>query len=217
MPTTEILDWSNFSGFLEHFGGLPAAERLKFTRRMLQFRNPPTQEMYDRALAHPRFTLRAGSGLASVSLSDNQVTLRLRCGDVVRADHLLLGTGYEIDLTKRPELAGLAQKSATWGDMQPDLFSADDDPLRAYPYLGQGFEMIERVPGTAPALGRIHMFNNAAVLSLGPICNGVTGLKFGVPRLVSALTAEFFKSDSGGFFNSLDRFGTRHFDAHGGG
>jgi len=212
MPVTEILDWSNFPGFLDHFGDLPPAERLAFTRRMLAFRNPPTQEMYDAALGHERFTMHRGARIIDVAYDGGVARLALADGTTLAADHVLLGTGYTVDLSCRPELASVAPHSATWGDAHPDFFSDEDDPLRCHPYLTTGFALTGVGALEAGLLDNIHLFNTAAVLSLGPICNGVTGLKAGVPRLVSALTADLFKANTAQFYASLDAFETRHLD-----
>lgn len=211
LPVTEVLDWSNFPGFLEHFGELSDPWRLAFTHRMLAFRNPPTQEMYDRATGDGRFCLHAGQALAGIARRGDTIALTLSGGDEIVADRLLLGTGYAVDLSHRPELAALAPHIALWRDRvdPPEEFSAS--PVLDYPYLGPSFELLEKEAGTAPALQHIHLFNNGAVPSLGPICNGVTGLKYGAPRIVAGLTRALFMEDIHMHYEALDHFDKRHF------
>jgi len=69
-------------------------------------------------------------------------------------------------------------------------------------------------PGTAPYLGRIHVFNNGAVPSLGPVCNGVTGLKYGVPKIVAGIARSFFLEDADRHLDALINYDEAHFRAH---
>ncbi|MEM8550908.1 MAG: NAD(P)/FAD-dependent oxidoreductase [Pseudomonadota bacterium] len=211
MPVTEILDWSNFPGFLDHFAELPDEWRLRFTDRMLAFRAPPTQEMYDRATGDPKFSMICGEDLAGAQKTGGGVTLTLNSGRTISADALLLGTGYGVDLLARPELAPHAPLVALWRDKYVPPEGLEHSAVLDYPYLGPAFELLEREPGTAPLLRHVHLFNNGAVPSLGPICNGVTGLKYGAPRLVAGITRALFMADVSTHYAALDRFDKAHF------
>ena len=70
------------------------------------------------------------------------------------------------------------------------------EALGHYPYLGAGFEFTERVAGCAPHLRHVHNFNTGSIASLGPVCNGITGLKYGVPRLVAGVVRALFLDDA---------------------
>ena len=214
-PVTEVLDWSNFPGFLEHFGDLDDDWRFAFTDRMLAFRTPPTQEMYDRAFAESRFRFRTAE-LADARCEDERLVFTFRDGDTLSADHCLLGTGYDVDLHKRCELSSIADDVALWRHRHAPPAGGEHSPVLDYPYLGPAFEFRERVPGTAPHVRSVHLFNNGAVPSLGPVCNGLTGLKYGAPRLVSGLTRRLFLEDAGVHYAALDRFDKRHFDPRNG-
>jgi hypothetical protein len=91
------------------------------------------------------------------------------------------------------------------GDLRPD------SGLGRYPYLGRSFEFTEKVPGRAPHLASIHVFNNGAVSSLGPICNGITGLKYGVPLMIAALTKGLFLDDADRHYADLMAYEDVHF------
>ena len=54
--------------------------------------------------------------------------------------------------------------------------------------------------------------NNAALVSLGPISNGVTGLKYGVPRIADALMKALFREDAPGYLSALSAYCEPHFD-----
>lgn len=210
MPQTEILDWSNYPGFLNHFADLDDARRYRFTRRMFAFRTPPTMEMYTRALSFAHCRLVLGAGNVEARLQGDTVLIETAVG-AFAVDHLLLGTGYAVDLARRPELAGHVDAIASWADrFTPPAEEADAD-LLGYPYLGPAFEFTEKVPGSAPYLRDIHVFNNGAVPSLGPVCNGITGLKSGVPKLVLGIARGLFVEDADWHFGSLDRYDKVHF------
>jgi len=113
-----------------------------------------------------------------------------------RVDLVMLGIGFAKDLAARPGLAPHAASIARWADRHAPQAGEDWDQLGAHPYLGPGFEFTERIPGTAPRLARVHDFNTGAVASLGPVCNGITGLKHGVPRLVAGVARALFIEDA---------------------
>ena len=211
MPKTEILDWSNFPGFLNHFADLDDARRYRFTRRMFSFKTPPTLEMFSRATSFPNCRLVLGAGDVTAQMLGDKVRADTAAG-AFDFDHLLLGTGYAVDLRRRPELAGFVDQIATWADRYTPPAGEADGDLLSYPYLGPAFELTERVADTAPFLRDIHVFNNGAVPSLGPVCNGITGLKSGVPKLVLGIARALFVEDADWHFSSLDRYDKVHFD-----
>ena len=44
--------------------------------------------------------------------------------------------------------------------------------------------MTEKTPGTAPWLAAVFNFSRGAQMSMGPMPIGLSGIKYGVPRLV---------------------------------
>ena len=106
LPRTEILAWTNFPGLLGSFAELPDRERWRFARGYFRFKMPPTQDQYDRACAYPNFEMKLGRPISSYAMAGDKVRLTTADGEAL-FDRLLLGTGYQIDLARRPELAGL--------------------------------------------------------------------------------------------------------------
>ena len=78
--------------------------------------------------------------------------------------------------------------------------------LARYPYLGTAFEFMEREPGTAPFLSRLHNFTFGATPSLGLTGAAVIGMKYGVPRLVSGLVRDLFREDAATYYRDLVAF-----------
>ena len=49
--------------------------------------------------------------------------------------------------------------------------------------------------------------------SLGPVCNGVTGLKYGAPKIVAAIVRNFFVEDADQHLEALMTYDEAHFRA----
>lgn len=209
-PKTEVLAWTNFPGFLGHFADLDELRRWRFMRRVFDLKVPPTQEMYQAAHAFLNFSTELGCPPTAASIEDGRIRLDTARGPF-RFDHLLLGTGYEVDLSLRPEFAPFAGEIALWKDRFSPPPGEEDEALARYPFLGPHFELLEKEPGRAPYLANIHIFNNGAVPSLGPICNGITGLKYGAPRMVSALVRGLFLADADDYYRDLMSYDEQHF------
>ena len=65
------------------------------------------------------------------------------------------------------------------------------------------FEFMEREPGTAPFLARLHNFTFGAMPSLGLTGAAITGMKYGVPRLVNGLVRDLFREDAAAYYRDL--------------
>jgi cation diffusion facilitator CzcD-associated flavoprotein CzcO len=202
LPHVEALAWANFPGFMAGLAELDDARRWRFMRKLAELQAPPTAEAFAEATRDPRFTLHLGAPLDAAWTDGDEVALRLREQEF-RADRLMLGTGFAVALEARPELFAHAPFIARWADRYAPPPDEAWEPLGAYPYLGPGFEFREREVGTAPYLARVHNFTTGAVASLGPVCNGITGLKHGVPRLVSGLTRALFVEDADRHYAAL--------------
>jgi cation diffusion facilitator CzcD-associated flavoprotein CzcO len=110
-------------------------------------------------------------------------------------DFLIVGTGFHVDSTHIPELAAYAANIATWGDRYqptPDLRRLD---LEKYPYLGPGFELTEKTPGSDPTLGRIHLVNFGAHASHAGIASDIPGVNIAGQRVADAIVTSLFHED----------------------
>jgi len=214
-PRTEVLAWANFPGFLGHFADLPDLDRWRFARLYFSFKVPPTQDQYDRALGYPNFAMQSGLGADAFSMHGEKVRLATSRGEFL-VDHLLLGTGYEINFALRPELTNLAAAAALWKDRFQPPRGEESATIARHPYLGPGFELMPKRPGADDWVSRIHMFNAGALASLGPVSNGVTGLKYGVPRIAGALIKALFTAESARYLAAMAAYAEPHFDPRSG-
>jgi lysine/ornithine N-monooxygenase len=94
--------------------------------------------------------------------------LRLTLSDLTRreVDHLMFGTGYQVDVTRYPFL--------------DESIVSDLEVVNGYPLLRRGFE--SSVP-------RLHMLGAPAAQSFGPIMRFVSGSWYGGSRLARAVVS----------------------------
>ena len=111
-----------------------------------------------------------------------------------------------LDPSRRRELAAFAPFIAKWGDRFTPPAGEEDATLASYPYLARSFAFTEREPGTAPALANLHNFTFGATPSMGLSGASISGLKYGVRRLVDAISRDFFMEDAEAHYLSLLRY-----------
>jgi cation diffusion facilitator CzcD-associated flavoprotein CzcO len=200
-------------GYFEGWSALPPAERWRLMAWLHDERSPPPHESVHRVLAHPGFTLHFAAPVEAATRTRDGVALTIAGQDGVAlttagrggetTDFLILATGFDVNLSRRPELAALAPHAATWGE-------AGYDPPRPelahYPILGPGFELTERTPGTCPTLARLHIFNHAAYASMGAIASDIPGVSTAAALLSTALLRALFVEDHAALQSRLAAF-----------
>ncbi len=202
LPRVNPNKWMESHGFLGHYYALSDAARWTFTRQVASMNQPPPQETLWRCTNHTNFALHTGSAWHSVELKSEGMHVQTPQGTMI-FDFLIFGTGLTQDLHKRRELAGLAADIATWADRYVPVAGEEDDALARSPYLGAHYEFIERHPGSAPHLRNIHAFNFGATLSQGLSAASISGMKFGLRRLVTGLVGDLFMQDAEWHLQSL--------------
>ena len=95
----------------------------------------------------------------------DEVTLKLDDGSERRVDHVLLGTGYEVDISRY--------------DFLPQELTRDIRQFDGYPKLAGGFR--SSVPG-------LHFIGATAARSFGPLLYFVAGTEFASRELTSHLS-----------------------------
>jgi FAD-dependent urate hydroxylase len=203
IPRINPLFWTNFAGMLGHFAELSDLERWRFMRQILeQLPIPPPQESFWRCRSFKNFSFRTDCSWRSLRLAGGAVVVETNA-DSLHFDFIILATGVEIDLCARAELAPIAHQIALWRHRFKPPPGEESDLLASYPYLGPAFEFMEREPGSAPYLARLHAFNFGATLSLGITGAAITGMKYGVPRLVNGLARNLFREDAAEYYRDL--------------
>lgn len=149
---------------------------------------PP--DSIQRVMAFEGFRLHLETSLADVALTGGQIVAKLG-GETRRFDHVIAGTGYQIDLAAQAELAGIHESIALWRDRYEPQPAEDNAAGAIHPYLGPGFEFLPRDGTGADYLRNIHCFNLAASLSFGKPVGDIPSAA-DHPRLVAAIARDLY-------------------------
>jgi len=187
------------SGFWRNFGDMPDAHRWRFMRHLLSLPMPPPQDTLQRTLHHANVALHFASPVLDTECGAGGIRLRTPKAWHA-ADFLILGTGFAVDLHARPEFAGLAGHVASWGDRYTPPPEEADAAAARYPYVGRHFELLEKQPGSLPALRNVHLFNAGSLVSMGPVAGGLNGMPFGIPRLIAGISHDLFRAELDSLF-----------------
>ncbi len=171
------------AGFMRHFADFPDLYRWRFIRAITETPIPPPRHTVERALALDTVELRLGSPWTGTHMQGDKVVVVTPQGEE-HFDFLIFGTGFDMDIGRRPEIAALAPRMLRWRDRFTPPDHERNDTLLDLPYLGAACEFQPREPGTCPVLNRISILGAAATLSIGPMFGGLNGVKFLLERVV---------------------------------
>jgi pyridine nucleotide-disulfide oxidoreductase len=102
--------------------------------------------------------------VVAARVDGSRIKLELDDGSRLGADHVLLGTGYRVDVSRYPFLSGVLLEKIARVD--------------GYPVLGRGFE--SSVPG-------LHFLGAPAAWSFGPLARFVAGSRFAARSVAKAI------------------------------
>ncbi|MCQ8277579.1 NAD(P)/FAD-dependent oxidoreductase [Acetobacteraceae bacterium KSS8] len=202
LPRVNPYRWMENAGFLGHFASLPDLDRWRFMKRIFDLNQPPPQDTFWRCRRHAGFSLRTGCPWLGARMERDEIVVDTPDG-ALRFDFLIVGTGFQVDLSLRPELANFATNIALWRDRFTPPAAEQNALLGSHPYLGAGFEFLERDPGQTPALRHIHNFTFGATPSMGLSGASISGMRYGVARLVGGLSRALFLDDARAHLQSL--------------
>jgi FAD-dependent urate hydroxylase len=187
---------SAFPGFLHGWSSLPDAERWATMVYLNDLQAPVPHETVHRTIKQSGFHIHLGTRVETASRADGKVAVRLAGRNQTRLhDFLIVATGFNVDPALIPELARYAANIATWRDRYqpaPDLRRSD---LERFPYLGPGFELTEKTPGSDPTLCQIHLVNFGAHASHAGIASDIPGVNIAAERVAGAIVTSLFRED----------------------
>lgn len=198
------------AGFFHGFPDQADAQRWRWMTYLLSVREAFPRETWDRATRHAGFTLRTATPWLGARAVGNGVELDTPSGPL-RADFVICGTGFEMDVSAQPALAPHANLIAIWGDRYAPPAEERNARLARFPYLSRGFALTERAPGTAPWLADVHLFSFGATASFGPSGSSINAMKFAAPRLAQALASDLFAADAEAHYQALLAYDTPEF------
>jgi cation diffusion facilitator CzcD-associated flavoprotein CzcO len=173
------------AGMMVHWPALSDRVRWNIARHMRLFDQPPGVASFEAATALPGFRMHAASPWDEVSVDGSGIRVATP-RQVFHFDHVICATGYALDLAARPELRRIAHGVTLWRDRFDPVPEEMNGELGAFPYLGEGYEFLPRAPEDS-WMSRVHAFNFAAFVSMGPHSTSISGHKHALPRLLRAL------------------------------
>jgi cation diffusion facilitator CzcD-associated flavoprotein CzcO len=195
MPRINKLMGIGSYGFTAAFAQLGDAWRWRIMHHALQAQTPAPRGSTLRVSRHPNAFFHFDAAVERTEVSDEEILVTIASGKTLRTDFLILGTGFTVDPLARKELDGYADKILLWQDRYVPPAEQQNADLGRFPYLAEDFTFMEREPGQAPWLSRIHCFNAGASTSLGKVSGDIPGISEGASWLAREVAARLYSED----------------------
>jgi cation diffusion facilitator CzcD-associated flavoprotein CzcO len=200
-----------YPGFFLGYRDLDDAARWQIYTYIFSEGVPPPHESVLRCDRHAGFAIQFDEPWLDVIASPAEVTV-VTATARYSFDAVIMATGFAVDLARRPELAGFHDRIALWADRVPPQDVRRHPEAARFPYLGRGFELIEREPGSIPGLSHVHVFNAGSTMSHAAVAGDIPGLAFGANRLSQAITSGLFVANADTLRRALDAFDDRELE-----
>ncbi len=204
-PRVNAHKWMEFAGFLGSYWTLSDIERWRFMRQVTSMSQPPPPDTLGRCRNFPNFTIYTNAGWQMLRMDGDEIVVDTSIGPF-KFDFVICGTGILSDPAARPELSAIAGEVALWSDVFTPPMDEADAYLARTPYLGQGFEFVGKTSDATERLKNIHNFTYGATLSMGLSASSISGMKYGIPRLVSAVVSGLFRADTAYHLSDLQGY-----------
>jgi cation diffusion facilitator CzcD-associated flavoprotein CzcO len=187
--------WTAFPGFMRGFEALDDERKWRFYTYIFDQQIPPPWETVRRCDAHATFDMALGRNWLDVRPHGDGVEVTTASGRE-DFDAVIFGTGFDVDLLDRPEIARYTPDVDTWArHVEAQEAAAHPEPAR-FPYLGSGFELLSASGEHREALSRLHLFNWGSTMSHGALAGDIPGLQIGATRLAHAIARDLFLEDA---------------------
>ena len=202
LPQVNKSKWTAFPGFMRGFEALDDARKWRFYTYIFDLQVPPPWETVRRCDAHEAFTLALGQNWVDVQPREEAVEITTASGRE-QFDAVVFGTGFDVDLLDRPEIAHYTPHVDTWArHVDASEAAAHPEPAR-FPYLGPGFELLSATGEHREALARLHLFNWGSTMSHGALAGDIPGLQIGATRVAQAIARDLFVEDADAHWSRL--------------
>ena len=211
LPQINKSKWIVFPGFFLGYRDLDDATRWQIYTYIFSEGVPPPHESVLRCDRHAGFAIQFDEPWLDVMPSPTDVTVvtpRARYS----FDVVIMATGFSVDLAQRPELAGLHDRILRWADRVPPQDAQRHAEAARFPYLGPGFELLERKPGAMPGLSHVHVFNAGSTMSHAAVAGDIPGLAVGANRLSHAIASGLFVASADTLRLALSAFDDRELE-----
>ena len=184
----------SYPGALRSLAALSETDRWRLLTFVFAEQTPPPWESVARCDRFAGFSIRFACPWRDVEPRPGGIAIITDAG-AEPFDRAILATGFDVDLARRPELAGFAPAIKLWRDAV-DVDEARRHPDAArFPLLGPAFELQAREAGAVPGLERVRLFNWGVTVSHGAVAGDIPGLRSGVERLLDGLSASLLAAD----------------------
>jgi FAD-dependent urate hydroxylase len=195
LPQVNKSKWTAFPGFMRGFEALDDARKWRFYTYIFDEQVPPPWETVRRCDAHDGFTLALEQDWFDVTPLADGVEIRTARG-VKKVDAVIFGTGFDVDLLDRPEIARFTPDVDTWARHVDAAQAAKHPEPARFPYLGSGMELRSATGEQTQALSRLHLFNWGSTMSHGALAGDIPGLQVGATRVAQAIARDLFVADA---------------------
>ncbi len=203
MPCINKLMGIGAFGFTAAFPQLSDARRWQIMNYSLRTQTPAPRGSTMRVSRHPNAYFHFDAAVEQTELDGDEIVIQTSQGKPVRADFLILGTGFGVDPLARKELDGYADKILLWQDRFTPPAGQENADLGKFPYLANDFTFLEREPGQAPWLANIHSFNSGATASLGKVSGDIPGISEGAAWLAQEIAAKLYTENFDQYWQRL--------------
>lgn len=203
LPRVNPIRQMEASGIIERFHTLSDAQKYAVVAHFFRLNQPPTNDTFSRAAAWPGFQLHVGAPWVEVrpTADGSGATVVTPQGEHTY-DFLIISTGTRTEPSLRPELQLVEHHIARWSDRYEPPAALASPILDAHPYLTPGFAFQSRDEEGAARLHGLFVFNFSALISCGLSASALSGLKYGLPRLVSGVADQLFLDDREAHLNT---------------
>jgi cation diffusion facilitator CzcD-associated flavoprotein CzcO len=194
VPRINKMKSTNYPGFTHGFPSLPTEARLDLLSYVFRYRVAPPRDSVRRVWRHRNVALHLDAEVTDARWSGEQIVLTAGA-ETLTLDHVILGTGFFIDVAAPEETRGFADAIATFRHGVDNADGRFLEEFLDFPDLGPAFEFRERAPGAAPFLNALHNFTFAATVSHGNVSGDIPCVSDGADRLARGIAAEIFNED----------------------
>lgn len=188
LPQVNKSKWASFPGFMHGYAALDDARKWRFYTYIFSEQVPPPYESVLRCERHAGFSMRFGEGWTDIVPGPVAVTQGRRH----EFDALIVCTGFDVNLTDRPEVAPFRDEIDLWANhVSPEEARKFPEEAR-FPYLGDAFQL----GGKRAELARVHLFNHGSTMSHGALAGDIPGLESGARRLAAGIARDLFLEDA---------------------
>ena len=200
LPQVNKSKWASFPGFLHGYAALDDLRRWRFYTYIFSEQVPPPYESVLRCEKHAGFSIRFGEGWRDIVPGREGVEIRTTT-NAYSFDKAIVATGFDVNLTDRPEIAAFRDEIALWKDRIIPEEAAKFPEEARFPYLGDAFQL----QGKDRRLGRVHVFNWGVTMSHGALAGDIPGIEIGCRRLAQGVVRDLFLEDADEYWQRVQK------------